>query len=50
MKDSTFISQGKYIKDTIKKFGLQDAKPMSTPMGTNDQLGVDISGNMEDQK
>jgi hypothetical protein len=34
----------------IKKFGLQDAKQMSTPMGTNDQLGIDASGNMVDQK
>jgi hypothetical protein len=34
----------------IKKFGLQDAKPMSTPMGTNDQLGINNSGNMVDQK
>jgi hypothetical protein len=34
----------------IKKFGLQDAKQMSTPMGTNDQLGIDDSGNMVDQK
>jgi hypothetical protein len=50
MKNGTFVSQGKYIKDMIKKFGLQDAKPMSTPMGTNDQLGVDASGNMVDQK
>jgi hypothetical protein len=50
MKNDTFISQGKYIKDMIKKFGLQDAKPMSTPMGTNDQLSVDASGNMVDQK
>jgi hypothetical protein len=50
MKNGTFISQGKYIKDMIKKFGLQDAKPMSTPMGTNDQLGIDASGNMIDQK
>jgi hypothetical protein len=50
MKNVTFISQGKYIKDMIKKFGLQDAKPMSTPMGTNDQLGVDASDNMVDQK
>jgi hypothetical protein len=50
MKNDTFVSQGKYIKDMIKKFGLQDAKPMSTPMGTNDQLGVDASGNMIDQK
>jgi hypothetical protein len=50
MKNDTFVSQGKYIKDMIKKFGLQDAKPMSTPMGTNDQLGVDANGNMVDQK
>jgi len=34
----------------IKKFGLQEVKPMSTPMGTNDQLGSDASGNMVDQK
>jgi hypothetical protein len=50
MKNDTFVSQGKYIKDMIKKFGLQDAKQMSTPMGTNDQLGIDDSGNMVDQK
>ena len=48
--ENTDISQGKYIKDMIKKFGLQEAKPMSTPMGTNDQLGSDASGNMVDQK
>jgi hypothetical protein len=48
MKNGTFVSQGKYIKDMIKKFGLQDAKPMSTLMSTNDQLGVDASGNMVD--
>jgi len=50
MKNDTFVSQGKYIKDMIKKFGLQEAKPMSTPMGTNNQLGSDASANMVDQK
>jgi len=50
MKNVTFVSQGKYIKDMIKKFGLQEAKPISTAMGTNDQLGSDASGNMVDQK
>ena len=35
VKDGIFVGQGKYIKDMIKKFGLQEAKPMSTPMGTN---------------
>ena len=33
------MSQGKYIKDMIKKFGLNDSKAISTP-----------SGNMVDQK
>jgi hypothetical protein len=50
MKNDTFVSQGKYIKNMIKKFGLQYAKPMSIPMGTNNQLGIDDSGNMIDQK
>ena len=49
MKNGTFVSQGKDIKDMIKKFGLLEAKSMSTPMGTNDQLGSDASGNMVDQ-
>ena len=43
------MSQGKYIKDMINKFGLQDAKPVSTPMGTNGHLDSDASG-MVDQK
>jgi hypothetical protein len=50
MKNDTFVSQGNYIKDMIKKFRLQDSKPMSTPIGTNDQLGIDASRNMVDQK
>jgi hypothetical protein len=50
LKNGTFVSQGKYIKDMIKKFGMNDAKPISTPMGTNDNLDSDTSGNMVDQK
>jgi hypothetical protein len=50
MKNDTFVSKGKYIKDMIKKFGLQDTKPMSTLIGINDQLGIDASENMVDQK
>jgi len=50
IKNDTFVSQGKYIKDMIKKFELQEAKPMSTPVGTNDQLGSDASGNMVYQR
>jgi hypothetical protein len=50
MKNGTFVSQGKYIRDMMKKFGLQDAKTISTPMGTNGHLDSDTSGNMVDQK
>ena len=44
------MSQGKYIKDMIKKFGMIDSKVISTPMGTNGNLDSDASGNMVDQK
>ena len=50
MKNGTFMSQGKYIKDIIKKFGMSDSKAISTPMGTNGNLDSDASGNMVDQK
>ena len=49
LKNGTFVSQGKYIKDMIKKFGMSDSKVISTPMGTNDNLDSDASGNMVDQ-
>ena len=35
MKNGTFMSQGKYIKDMLKKFGMDESKGISTPMGTN---------------
>ena len=50
LKNGTFVSQGKYIKDMIKKFGMSDSKAISTPMVTNVNLDSDASGNMVDQK
>ena len=50
LKNGTFVSQGKYIKDMIKKFGMSDSKVISTPMGTNGNFDSDASGNMMDQK
>ena len=50
MKNGIFVSQGKYIKDMLKKFGMDDAKAISTLMGTNGNLDSDASGNMVDQK
>ncbi|XP_071722286.1 secreted RxLR effector protein 161-like [Rutidosis leptorrhynchoides] len=43
-KDGTFITQEKYAKNLVKKFGLETAKPMRTPMGTNEHLSKDIKG------
>jgi hypothetical protein len=31
----------KYTQDIIKKFGMKDAKPIKTPMGTNRHLNLD---------
>jgi hypothetical protein len=50
LKNGTFESQGKYIKDMLKKFGMNDSKAISTPIGTNGNLDSDASGNMVDQK
>ena len=50
MKNGTFVSQGKYIKGILKKFGMNEAKSISTPMETNGNLDSDASGNMVNQK
>ena len=50
MKNGTFVSQGKYIKDMLKKFSMNEAKAIGTPMGINGNLDSDASGNMVDQK
>jgi hypothetical protein len=49
LKNDTFMSQGKYI-NMLKKFGIEDTKEISIPMGTNGSLDSDASGNMMDQK
>ena len=41
MKNGTFVSQGKYIKDMLKKFVMDESKAISTPMGTNGSLDSD---------
>jgi hypothetical protein len=46
----TFISQTKYNQDILNKFGMKDAKPIKTPMGTNGHLDLDTGGKSIDQK
>jgi hypothetical protein len=41
MKQGTFIHQGKYTKDLMKKFNMSELKPVSTPMSTATSLDID---------
>jgi hypothetical protein len=49
-KEGTFISQTKYTRDILKKFAMDKAKPIKTPMGTNGHLDLDLGGTSVDQK
>ncbi|GJR95397.1 retrovirus-related pol polyprotein from transposon TNT 1-94 [Tanacetum coccineum] len=38
IEDGIFFNQSKYIKEMLKKFGLEDSKPTKTPMSTKIKL------------
>jgi len=42
-KDGVFLSQTKYLKQILKKYGMEDSKPVCTPMVT----GCSLSANDE---
>jgi hypothetical protein len=50
LKEGTFISQTNYAQDILKKFGMKDAKPAKTPIGTNRHLDLNAGGKSIDQK
>nr|GEU59592.1 uncharacterized mitochondrial protein AtMg00810-like [Tanacetum cinerariifolium] len=41
IEDGIFFKQSKYIKEMLKKFGLEDSKPTKTPMSTEIKLTKD---------
>ncbi|GJZ53278.1 retrovirus-related pol polyprotein from transposon TNT 1-94 [Tanacetum coccineum] len=41
MKDGIFFNQSKYIKEMLKKFGLEESKPMKTPISPDTKLTKD---------
>ena len=43
-KDDIFISQEKYTRNLVKKFGLDSKKHASTPMSSSSKLSIDPSG------
>jgi hypothetical protein len=50
LKEGTFISQTKYTQDLLNMFGMKDAKPAKTPMGTDKHLDLNKRGKSVDQK
>ena len=49
-RNGIFISQEKYFKDVLRKFGMQDRKDVKIPMPTNGHLCTDENGKDFDQK
>ena len=43
-KEGIFISQEKYARNIVKKFGLDSKKHASTPMSSSTKLNIDSSG------
>jgi hypothetical protein len=50
LEDGMFISQTNYTLDLLKKFGMNKANPIKTPMGINNHLDLDMGGKPVDQK
>ena len=48
-KDGIFISQAKYAKNLVKKFGLERSKAARSPMSTCTKFHKDLSGKDVDQ-
>jgi hypothetical protein len=50
LEDGTFLSQTKYARDILKKFGMDKANPIKTPIGTNGHIDLNMVGKLVDQK
>ena len=50
LKNGTFLCQTKYLKDLLKKFDMENAKPIKTLMPANGHLGLNEEGKVVDQK
>jgi hypothetical protein len=50
LKEGTFLSQTKYTQDLLKRFGMKEAKPAKTPIGTDRHVDLNKGGKSVDQK
>jgi isopentenyldiphosphate isomerase len=48
MKQGTFVHQAKYMKDLMKKFNMNELKPVSIPMSMATSLDPDENGEVVD--
>jgi histone deacetylase 1/2 len=49
VSDGLVLSQGRYVTDVLKRSGMDNAKPVDTPLSTCESL-VSLLGNLLDQK
>jgi hypothetical protein len=49
-KEGTFVHQAKYTKEILKKFKMDDSKPLSTSISMTTALDADEDGESVDQK
>jgi hypothetical protein len=49
-KEGIFVHQGKYTKDIVRKFKMEDSEAMATPMSTTTALDADEEGEHVDHK
>ncbi|KAK6131602.1 hypothetical protein DH2020_034616 [Rehmannia glutinosa] len=49
LKDGTFISQTKYTRDLMKKFGMEEKSSVKIPMNTSVKMDMDADGKPVDQ-
>ena len=48
--EEIFINQSKYIKELLKKYQMENLKPINAPMGTSTTLDADLEVKMVDAK
>ena len=49
MREGIFISQEKYTNDLLKRFNMDECKPIKTPMPSNGHLDLDERSKLVDQ-
>ena len=49
LQDGIFLSQAKYCKDLLRKFGMDKCKSISTPFSTSCHIDHDVAGNPVDE-